>query len=238
MRAAKLTASFQPALSQLPNLALVVTIVAGGIIALNGGMTVGGFVAFTAYLSSLTSLMSMLANTYVTLQMGMSGIDRLDEVLQLAPERPDPSTPRTLPEGPVGIAFNDVTFTADGRRVLDGFDLTVAPGEQVSVVGPAGSGKSMAVQLAGAFYTPEGGHLALVTPDGQIPYGELTHADIRSAVTCVFDEAFLFSLSIRDNIAMGADVTDAEIAHAARMACADEFISQLPDGYDLSLIHI
>ncbi|MGV0431884.1 ABC transporter ATP-binding protein [Corynebacterium sp. 20_84] len=231
MRAAKLTASFQPALSQLPNLALVVTIVAGGIIALNGGMTVGGFVAFTAYLSSLTSLMSMLANTYVTLQMGMSGIDRLDEVLQLAPERPDPATPRALPEGPVGIAFNDVTFTADGRRVLDGFDLTVAPGEQVALVGPAGSGKSMAVQLAGALYTPEGGHLALVTPDGQIPYSKLTHADIRSAVTCVFDEAFLFSLSIRDNIAMGADVTDAEIAHAARMACADEFISQLPDGY-------
>lgn len=232
MRAAKLTASFQPALSQLPNLALVVTIVAGGIIALNGGMTVGGFVAFTAYLSSLTSLMSMLANTYVTLQMGMSGIDRLDEVLQLAPERPDPTTPRTLPEGPVGIAFNDVTFTADGRRVLDGFNLNVAPGEQVAVIGPAGSGKSMAVQLAGAFYTPEGGHLALVAPDGQIPYSELTHADIRSAVTCVFDEAFLFSLSIRDNIAMGADITDAEIAHAARMACADEFISQLPDGYD------
>ena len=232
MRAAKLTARFQPALSQLPNLALVVTIVAGGIIALRGGMTVGGFVAFTAYLSSLTSLMSMLANTYVTLQMGMSGVDRLDEVLQLAPERPDPAEPRSVPDGPVGIAFNDVTFTTDGRRVLDGFDLTVAPGEQIAVVGPAGAGKSMAVQLAGGFYAPDSGHLALVTPDGQIPYSALSHREIRRAVTCVFDEAFLFSLSIRDNIAMGADVTDAEIAHAARMACADEFIAQLPDAYD------
>ena len=232
MRAAKLTARFQPALSQLPNLALVVTIVAGGIIALRGGMTVGGFVAFTAYLSSLTSLMSMLANTYVTLQMGMSGVDRLDEVLSLAPEHPDPLNPRTVPDGPVGIAFNDVTFTTDQRRVLDGFTLTVAPGEQVTVVGPAGSGKSMAVQLAGGFYTPERGHLALVTPDGTIPYRELPLSGIRGAVTCVFDEAFLFSLSIRDNIAMGADVTDADIEHAARMACADEFISQLPDGYN------
>ncbi|SIS59037.1 ATP-binding cassette, subfamily B [Corynebacterium appendicis CIP 107643] len=232
MRAAKLTARFQPALSQLPNLALVVTIVAGGIIALRGGMTVGGFVAFTAYLSSLTSLMSMLANTYVTLQMGMSGVDRLDEVLQLAPEHPDPADPRTVPDGPVGIAFNNVTFTTDGRRVLDGFDLTVAPGEQVAVVGPAGAGKSMAVQLAGGFYSPDSGHLTLVTPDGQIPYSDLAHREIRRAVTCVFDEAFLFSLSIRDNIAMGADVTDAEVEHAARMACADEFIAQLPDGYD------
>ncbi|MDN8594825.1 MULTISPECIES: ABC transporter ATP-binding protein [unclassified Corynebacterium] len=231
MRAAKLTARFQPALSQLPNLALVVTIVAGGLIALRGGMTVGGFVAFTAYLSSLTSLMSMLANTYVTLQMGMSGIDRLEEVLQLAPERPDPAAPRELPDGPAGIAFNDVTFRADGRDVLDRFTLTVAPGEQVSVIGPAGAGKSMAVQLAGGFYAPDEGYLALVTPDGEIPYDELTHNAIRSKVTCVFDEAFLFSLSIRDNIAMGADVTDDDIAHAARMACADEFIADLPDGY-------
>ncbi len=232
MRAAKLTARFQPALSQLPNLALVVTIVAGGLIALGGGMTVGGFVAFTAYLTSLTSLISMLANTYVTLQMGMSGVDRLDEVLQLAPEHPDPAQTRTIPDGPVGIAFNDVTFSTDGRRVLDGFNLTVAPGEQVAVVGPAGSGKSMAVQLAGGFYSPERGHLAVITPDGEIPYDELTHRELRSAVTCVFDEAFLFSLSIRDNIAMGADVTDAEVTHAARMACANEFITQLPDGYD------
>lgn len=232
MRAAKLTARFQPALSQLPNLALVVTIVAGGLIALRGGMTVGGFVAFTAYLSSLTSIMSMLANTYVTLQMGMSGVDRLDEVLALAPKHPDPTAPREVPDGPVGIAFNDVTFTTGGRTVLNHFDLTVAPGEQVAVVGPAGSGKSMAVQLAGAFYTPDSGHLALVTPDGHIPYSELTHSSIRSAVTCVFDEAFLFSLSIRDNIAMGADVTDADIEHAATMACADEFITRLPDGYD------
>ena len=231
MRAAKLTARFQPALSQLPNLALVVTIVAGGLIALGGGMTVGGFVAFTAYLSSLTSLMSMLANTYVTLQMGMSSVDRLDEVLQLAPERPDPADPRDVPEGPIGIAFNDVTFITGGRTVLDHVDFTVAPGEQVAVVGPAGSGKSMAVQLAGAFYTPDSGHVALVAPDGELPYNELTHDSIRSKVTCVFDEAFLFSLSIRDNIAMGTEATDAEIEHAARMACAHDFIAALPEGY-------
>lgn len=231
MRAAKLTARFQPALSQLPNLALVVTIVAGGLIALGGGMTVGGFVAFTAYLSSLTSLMSMLANTYVTLQMGMSGVDRLDEVLQLAPERPDPADPRDVPEGPVGIAFNDVTFITGDRTVLDHVDFTVVPGEQVAVVGPAGSGKSMAVQLAGAFYAPDSGHVALVAPDGELPYSELTHDSIRSKVTCVFDEAFLFSLSIRDNIAMGTEATDAEIEHAARMACAHDFIAALPEGY-------
>nr|VDG62963.1 ABC transporter, ATP-binding protein [Streptococcus thermophilus] len=232
MRAAKLTARFQPTLTQLPNIALVVTIVAGGLIALGGGMTVGGFVAFTVYLTSLTQSMSMLANTYVTLQMGMSGIDRLDEVLALSPERPE-STTATLPDGPAGIVFDHVTFTTNGRSVLDDVSFTVAPGEHVSVISPAGAGKSMAVQLAGAFYTPDSGSISLIDVDSdRLRYADFPAREIRKAVTCVFDEAFLFSSSIRDNIAMGTDVTDTEVAHAARMACADEFIENLPDGYD------
>ncbi|WP_408639917.1 ABC transporter ATP-binding protein [Corynebacterium genitalium] len=232
MRAAKLTARFQPTLTQLPNIALVVTIVAGGLIALGGGMTVGGFVAFTVYLTSLTQSMSMLANTYVTLQMGMSGIDRLDDVLALSPEQPAPTAP-TVPNGPAGIDFDHVTFTTDGRCVLDDVSFTVSPGEHVSVIGPAGAGKSMAVQLAGAFYTPDSGSMSLIDASGQrFRYSDFPAREILKAVTCVFDEAFLFSVSIRDNIAMGAGVTDAEVAHAARMACADEFIENLPDGYD------
>ncbi|MHA2788670.1 ABC transporter ATP-binding protein [Corynebacterium sp. S7] len=231
MRAAKLTARFRPLLSQLPNFALVITIVLGGLTAINGGISVGEFVAFTAYLTSMTSLMSMLTNTYVTLQMGMSSVDRLDDVLRLRPEREDPATPLELGEEPLGISFNNVTFSTDGHQVLDNLTLRVTPGESVVVVGGPGAGKSMAVQLAGGFYTPDSGSIALVgTRD--YPYEELRLHDIRDRVTCVFDEAFLFSSSIRDNITMGLEVSDEEVARVAALARADEFIEKLADGYD------
>lgn len=227
MRAAKLTARFQPVLSQLPKVALVVTIIAGGMLAIRGQITIGQFVAFTAYLTSMTSTLSMLTNQYVRLQMGMSSLDRLDEVLTLAPEvagSPEPAT-----TGPVGLRFNDVSFSSGGNRVLDGFSLTVRPGETVALVGPPGAGKTMAVQLAGGFYEPDTGSVTLL---GGAPG---VHA-LREHVVCVFDDAFLFSSSVRDNIAMGSSLPpeelDAAVREAARLACADEFIQRLPDGYD------
>ncbi|WP_342319519.1 ABC transporter ATP-binding protein [Corynebacterium mayonis] len=234
MRSAKLMARFQPLLSQLPQLALVITIVAGGLAAIDGRISLGGFVSFTAYLTSMTSMLSMLTNQYVRLQMGMSSFDRLDEVLSLRPQREDPILPAPTPPGPVGIRFDNVRFSSGGHRVLDGFDLSVRPGEFVSVVGPAGAGKTMAVQLAGAFYEPEQGSVSLVSDSGSTNFADLTTAQIREKVTCVFDEAFLFSSSLRDNIAMGAprEVTDAEVREAARLARADEFIESLPNGYD------
>lgn len=231
MRAAVLTARFRPLLSQLPNVALVITIVLGGSLAIAGQITVGDFVAFTAYLTSMTSLLSMLANTYVTMQMGMSSVDRLDEVLQMRSARRDPTNPLSLPDEPMGIAFSDVHFTTDDHRVLSGFSLDVSPGETVAVVGGPGAGKSMAVQLAGGFYEPDAGSIALVGHT-DYPYGNLTLDQIRSRVTCVFDEAFLFSSSIRDNITMGAPAHDDEVARVARLAGAHEFIEKLDEGYN------
>ncbi|QPK83981.1 ABC transporter ATP-binding protein [Corynebacterium qintianiae] len=232
MRSAKLTARFQPVLSQLPKVALVITIVAGGLIAVSGAITIGAFVAFTAYLTSMSSLMSMLTNQYVRLQMGMSSVDRLDQVLTLAPVRAEPVNPRPAPGGPVGISFDDVHFATGGHDVLRGFTLTAAAGETVAVIGPAGAGKSMAVQLAGAFYSPDAGSISLIdASSNRTDYASLRTSSIREKVTCVFDEAFLFSSSIRDNIAMGTNATDAEVREAARLARADEFIDKLADGY-------
>ena len=225
MRAAKLTARFQPVLSQLPKVALVVTIVAGGTLAIRGQITIGQFVAFTAYLTSMTSTMSMLTNQYVRLQMGMSSFDRLDDVLQLAPETAAASAPADS-RAPVGLRFNDVYFATGGNDVLNGFSLTVRPGETVALVGPPGAGKTMAVQLAGGFYKPDAGSVTLL--DGS--------SALRQHVLCVFDDAFLFSSSVRDNIAMGSPLPpeelDRAVREAARLACADEFIQRLPDGYD------
>ena len=222
MRAAKLTARFQPVLSQLPKVALVVTIIAGGMLAIRGQITIGEFVAFTAYLTSMTSMMSMLTNQYVRLQMGMSSFDRLDDVLGLAPA----TEPAEAPAAGTGLHFDNVHFSTGGNPVLNGFSLTVRPGETVALVGPPGAGKTMAVQLAGGFYKPDAGSVTLL--DGS--------SALRQHVLCVFDDAFLFSSSVRDNIAMGSPLPpeelDRAVREAARLACADEFIQRLPDGYD------
>lgn len=225
MRAAKLTARFQPVLSQLPKVALVVTIIAGGMLAIRGQITIGQFVAFTAYLTSMTSMMSMLTNQYVRLQMGMSSFDRLDDVLKLAPA----AETAAAPTAGTGLRFDNVHFSTGGNPVLNGFTLTVRPGETVALVGPPGAGKTMAVQLAGGFYQPDSGSVELLD-------GSASPAALRHKVLCVFDEAFLFSSSVRDNIAMGShlppDELDAAVREAARLACADEFIERLPDGYE------
>lgn len=225
MRAAKLTARFQPVLSQLPKVALVVTIIAGGMLAIRGQITIGQFVAFTAYLTSMTSMMSMLTNQYVRLQMGMSSFDRLDDVLKLAPA----AETAAAPTAGTGLRFDNVHFSTGGNPVLNGFSLTVRPGETVALVGPPGAGKTMAVQLAGGFYQPDSGSVKLLD-------GSASPAALRHKVLCVFDEAFLFSSSVRDNIAMGShlppDELDAAVREAARLACADEFIERLPDGYE------
>ncbi|WP_284523022.1 ABC transporter ATP-binding protein [Corynebacterium aquatimens] len=241
MRSAKLTARFQPVLAQLPKIALVITIVAGGITAIRGDITVGAFVAFTGYLTSMTSQMAMLTSQYVRMQMGMSSVDRLEDVLSLAPA-PTHAPTGTAPAGACGIAFRNVDFATGGHQVLRGVSLTAAPGETVAVVGPPGAGKSMAVQLAGGFYEPDAGSILLIDASSNtpIPYPSLPLKELRTKVTCVFDEAFLFSASVFDNIALGAteelrnqgpDALDAAVREAARLARADEFIERLPDGY-------
>lgn len=237
MRSAKLTARFQPVLAQLPKLALVVTIVAGGLTAIRGGITVGAFVAFTGYLSTMTAQLAALTSQYVRLQMGMSSVDRLEEVLALAPDTVE-ARRAEVPAGVSGIAFERVDFHTGGHPVLAGTTLRVAPGESVAIIGPPGAGKSMAVQLAGGFYSPARGRISLLASDGtETAYRDLTLAQIRSKVTCVFDEAFLFSASVFDNIALGAPSSlsgaelDAAVREAARLACADEFIERLPHSY-------
>lgn len=233
MRAAKLQARFQPLLRNLPQLALVVNIVLGGWLVLRGDITVGTFFAFSVYLTSLTQIVGMLSGMIVTFQMGLASLDRIADILDLTPQDPDPADPVPLPEGPLGLRLTGVEFSTQGNRVLDGTTLDVAPGETLALIGPAGSGKSMAVQLAGGFYRPDSGSLALTTPDGhELDYRDLARADLRSAVTCVFDEAFLYSSSIRDNIAMGSATTEEDIRHAADLAQATEFIDRLPEGFD------
>ncbi|HJD77570.1 MAG TPA: ABC transporter ATP-binding protein/permease [Corynebacterium pollutisoli] len=232
MRAAKLMARFQPLLQNLPQVALVVNILLGGWLVMEGRITVGTFFAFSVYLTTMTHLVGMLSGMIVTFQMGLASLDRIAEIIDMSPEHPDPAEPAPIPDGPLGLRFDAVSFDTDGHRVLDDLSLEVAPGETLALIGPAGSGKSMAVQLAGGFYRPDAGTLALTSGDRVLPYDTLARAELRRAVTVVFDEAFLYSSTIRDNIAMGVPATEEEIRHAADLAQATEFIDRLPDGLD------
>ncbi|MCX7444491.1 ABC transporter ATP-binding protein [Corynebacterium sp. P7003] len=243
MRAARINARFQPALDQLPMLTLVVNIALGGWLALNGDITVGTFVAFSTYLTTLTSVSRILAATMVRLQMGASSVQRVFEVIDLRPASPVADTGGDfspgVPTGPLGIRMEEVTFSGDDRTILSGVSLDVAAGSTVALVGPPGSGKTMLVQLLGRFYTPDSGRILLTARDGTgIDYGELSAEDIRGAVICAFDEAFLFSGSVRENIAAGAggrDVDDGQVVAAARVAQAHGFITGLEHGYDTTV---
>ncbi|ANE03710.1 ABC transporter ATP-binding protein [Corynebacterium crudilactis] len=227
MRTAKLTAKFIPMVEQLPQLALVINIVGGGYLAMTGQITVGTFVAFSAYLTSLSAVARSLSGMLMRIQLALSSVERIFEVIDLAPHHQDPQRPKKLPNTPLGLAFDHVDF----RGILNNFDLEVEPGETVVLVGPPGAGKTMAVQLAGSFYQPEQGQISFIHNGDKTDFADLTHSDIRANVVAVFDEPFLYSTSIRDNIAMGLDVTDAQVEDAAKLAQAHEFISQLPNHY-------
>lgn len=224
MRSARLSARYRPLVQQLPTLALVIGIGLGGWLALDGHITIGTFLAFSTYLTSMTSVVSMLAGMVVQMQMGLSSFDRVMDVVDMAAEHPDPENPLNLPAGPLSLELDQVHF--DG--ILNDATLTIPAGHTVALVGPPGSGKTMAVQLLCGFYRPDSGQIRL----GGVDTNQLRRHDLRSAVSCVFDDPFLYSASIRDNIAMGRNVTDVDIERAARIAQAHGFISALPHGYD------
>ncbi|WFP67972.1 ABC transporter ATP-binding protein [Corynebacterium pseudotuberculosis] len=224
MRSARLTARFKPLVQQLPNVALVVGIGLGGFLALRGHITIGSFLAFSAYLTSLTAVVSMLAGIVIQVQLGLSSFGRVMDVINLKPAYPDPDHPSDIPEGPLEIECDSVSF--DG--VLKDFSLSVSPGETISLVGPPGSGKTMLVQLLTGFYRPNSGALRV----GGVDYATISRSDLRAAIGCVFDDPFLYSASIRDNVDMGRGLSDADIFQAIQWAQAKDFISALPQGID------
>jgi ATP-binding cassette subfamily B protein len=236
LRANRLNSRYNPTLQAIPALGQVGVLALGGWLAVHGHISLGTFLAFSAYLAQLVGPVRMLSNLLTAGQQAKASVIRVFEVIDSRPVATE--SPSALPLavtapaiiGPPGIAFEDVTFGyGDAPPVLRGLSLSVRPGETVALIGTAGSGKSTISLLLQRFYDPRSG----VVRVGDHDVRSLTLESLRGTVAVVMEDSFLFSQSVRDNIAYGRPAaTDAQVVAAAQAAEAHEFITALPDGYD------
>lgn len=232
LRTIRLNSRYTPALQAVPALGQVAMLALGGWLATRGEITLGTFVAFSTYLAQLVGPVRMLAMVLTVGQQARAGVERVLELIDTEPSMQD-GTKELPADAPAGIEFDDVRFGYDNDRpVLDGFSLTVEPGETLAIVGASGSGKSTVSLLVPRFYDVSHGAVLIGGHDVR----ELTQTSLRSAIGLVPEDSFLFSDTVRSNIAYGfPDATQEQIEQAARAAQAHGFISALPDGYDTTV---
>ncbi len=230
MRTVRLTARYASTLQALPSLAQFGVLVVGGWLALRGHLTLGAFLAFSSYLVQLLTPVRMLSGMLAASQQARAGAERVLALLALEPIVHD--APETIPlERCRGaIRLEHVTFAHDpgGPPILDDVSLAIAPGERLGIVGASGSGKTTLALLLARFYDPRSGVVRIDGADARAY--ELR--SVRRNVGLVFEDSYLFSGTIRDNIVLGRpEATDDEIERAARAAQAHDFIVALPAGY-------
>ncbi|MFF2534812.1 ABC transporter ATP-binding protein [Streptomyces cyaneofuscatus] len=232
LRTIRLNSRYTPALQAVPALGQVAMLALGGWLATRGEITLGTFVAFSTYLAQLVGPVRMLAMVLTVGQQARAGVERVLELIDTEPSMTD-GTKELPADAPAGIEFDDVRFGYDEERpVLDGFSLTVEPGETLAIVGASGSGKSTVSLLLPRFYDVSHGAVLIGGHDVR----ELTQASLRAAIGLVPEDSFLFSDTVRSNIAYGLPgATQEQIEQAARAAQAHGFISALPDGYDTTV---
>jgi len=230
VRSVRLMAKFSPALGAIPALGQVGVLALGGWLAIKGSITLGTFLAFAAYLAQMVNPVRALTGLITIGQEARASVIRVFEVIDSRPvitEKPDAVV---LWSGSHDIELDDVYFGyVPSQPVLRGLSLRVRPGETLAVVGTSGSGKSTISLLLPRFYDVRAGGVRVSGHDVR----DLTLDSLRASIGLVLEESFLFSDTVRNNISYGRpDATPEQIAAAARAAEAEEFILDLPDGYD------
>ncbi len=248
IKAARIRAKYLPAMELLPQIGLIAVLWFGGNRVIDGDLTLGALVQFNVYVALLVWPLRMIGMTIAFAQRAAAALGRVNEVLDISSQVRDPEHPVTLPStsGPEpaagfgDVAFRGVTFTypttvdetETSGPVLDGFDLDMAAGQSVAIVGATGSGKSTVVRLLIRFYDVDDGSISI---DG-VDIRKLSLHELRRAVGIVFEDTLLFHDTVRANIAFADPTAGGErVERAARLAGAHDFIMGLPDAYDTML---
>jgi ABC-type multidrug transport system fused ATPase/permease subunit len=231
MKTVYLNAAYFPAVELLSAVATGAILLYGGNQVVQGnGVTIGVLASFVFYLQSFFDPIQSLSQLYTTYQSGMAALDKIFELLDEKPDIADEPGADELPRVRGEIRFEDVTFSYGGDALaLDHVSLVVPPGQTLALVGATGAGKSTLAKLVARFYDPDEGRVLI---DGR-DLREVTEHSLRSQLGIVPQESFLFSGTIRDNIAFGRpDASDDDVRAAARAVGAHDFIERLPEGYD------
>ncbi len=221
---------YVPLLTFLPTLAQAGVLLAAGHFVVQGDLTIGGFFAFNLLLTMLVVPLRSLGLWIGQAQRATASGERFFEVIDEPEEVADGSGAGELPAGPGRVVFAGVDFGYDpGRLVLEGIDLEIEAGTTIALIGASGSGKTTLASLVPRFYDVSAGSVLIDGTDVR----DVTRRSLRREVGVISQDPFLFSSSVRDNIAFGVpDVTQELVEAAARAAQAHPFIEQLPDGYD------
>jgi ATP-binding cassette subfamily B protein len=230
MGMAKQRAIYRPFFEIIPALGTVAVLALGGVRVVDGAITFGEFVSFTQYLAVMVLPLLITGWFFANLPRSAAAASRIDALLETAPEIREPEHPVVLKPGPGEVRFRDVSFSyPDGTEVLKNVSLTIPGGSSVGLVGATGSGKSTIAHLIPRFYDVSAGSITL---DG-VDVRDLALDDLRGEVSVVFQESYLFSASIEENIRVGDPMASNDrVRSAARLARAHDFICGFDDGYD------
>jgi ATP-binding cassette, subfamily B, bacterial len=230
---ARVDAIFLPVLEALPLVGILAALWYGSHRVIDGDMTLGELTAFNLYLALLVWPLRVLGQRISTVQRALAAAGRITEVLEAEPAVVEAERPRSLTGNAFDVRFDDVRFGYDGSEpLLDGLELEIPHGTSLALVGETAAGKSTVAALLARFYDVQGGSVRI----GDVDVRDVKVSDLRHAVALVFEDTFLFSDSVRANIAFARPgASDEEVLLAAQLAGAHDFVERLPEGYDTVL---
>ena len=233
LHALKMMGIMNPSIEFLAAVGVIIVVWVGGQLTIVGQLAIEDVIAFILYLSLFYQPVTQLAQMHEQLQLGLTGIERVNEVLDLEPDVKD--SPRAVDPGRVAgrVVFDNVSFDYQpGAPTLRNVSLVVEPGQTLALVGPTGAGKSTIASLLPRFYDPQYGSIMI---DG-LDVRDMKLSALRRNISMVLQDVFLFNGSVRDNIRYSnPTASDDEVIAAAKAANVHDFIASLPEGYDTQI---
>jgi len=227
----RLRAAFEPAFEPIPAFGIIILIAVGAWRVSTGAISLGTLVQFISLFELLAFPLRLIGFVLSDIPRAVVGRQRLEEVFSEPITLPPATEGLSFPQGPLSVSVRSVSFSYEGNRILEDVSMEVAPNESIALVGPTGSGKSTLAHLLVRLADPDFGSVRL----GGVDLRHVDASELRRVAAMVFQESFLFATSVRDNIALGQEISDEEIERAARLAQAHGFIERLPGRYDAIL---